>query len=78
MWGRGLGAPLDPPLAVIARMLLQLTMQHTDARCERLNGSLRGLQGLQLIHTEYIFFSGPANRYQLSDSVSRAPCYIYD
>jgi hypothetical protein len=44
------------------------------------NGSLRGLQGLQAYSTftPHTVLSGPANLCQLCDSVSRVPCYRYD
>ena len=62
--------------------LLQLTMQHADARSERQNGSLRGLQvqGLQLIHSKYsTVLSGPGNRCQLRSRLnfSRASLYLW-
>ena len=47
-----------------------------------MNGSLRGLQGLQLTHTEYCILSGQANELIDvnfdRDSVSRVIRHIYD
>jgi hypothetical protein len=57
--------------------LLQLTIEHTNARIERLNGSLRSLQRLQLLHTEYLAGQLIDNNVD-RDSVSPVLRLIYD